>query len=165
MKKVLFTAAIAMFVVAMAGVAGAAGNIVVTGGNFNATINVIANCSISTAASALAFNDYDPTSATATVESAPGSVGVKCTKGTAYRTYITGTQAFSYGTPLNTLNFTVTSDAAHVTPYPTTYAAASDFTSLSNATRTIQYFGTITAGQDVSAATAVTAPLVFTVEY
>jgi spore coat protein U-like protein len=83
MKKA-FVLVAAMVMVVMAGPAMAATATSV----FNVSANVLPTCSITTAASNIAFGNYDPTSATPLDGS--GAVEFRCTRNTLYWTYIPG---------------------------------------------------------------------------
>jgi spore coat protein U-like protein len=146
---------------AIAMVAAASGVMAATvTSNFNATATVISTCRISTAASTIAFGNYDPTDSTAL--DASGSFGFRCTKGTTYRLYITGTRTMTSGT--NNLTFELYSDAGRTTLYPSASGGATPVVSGNNNEVTSTIYGRVSALQDAAAA-SYTAPLVATVEY
>lgn len=112
--------------------------------NLNVSAAVVAKCSIQSV-NDIAFGDYDVTSSTPT--DAQGSMTFKCTKGTSYKTYITGTRQMTNGT--DNLSFQLYSDSNRSTTYPSDNSGQSEQASSSSPiTKTI--YGRIPAGQDVS---------------
>jgi spore coat protein U-like protein len=157
MKK-LFSALMILLIVTAASGAMAA---TVTS-SFNVTATVINNCRISTAASNIAFTGYDPTD-TNPNDTGTGSFAFRCTKGTSYKLYITGTRSMT-GTG-GTLPFQLYNDAGRSTSYPSTSGGASSVTSTSNTAVTSNIYGRIAAGEDVTAGSDYTVTLTATVEY
>lgn len=124
--------------------------------NFTATATVANTCTLTTAASNVAFGLYTIN----TVQDAAGSAVVNCTSGAPYTTYITGSRVMTSG--LNNLNFELYSDAGRTTVYGSALAGglADNGT---GADQTINYYGRIPA-QTVASGNY-SAALVFTVEY
>jgi spore coat protein U-like protein len=150
---------ILLMVILMVTVASVAMAATVTS-NFNTTATVVSTCRISTAASTLAFGNYDPTDSTAL--DASSSFGFRCTKGATYRLYITGTRTMTSGG--NNLTFELYSDAGRSTVYPSASGGATPVVAGSNTEVTSTLYGRVPALQDAAAA-SYTAPLVATVEY
>jgi spore coat protein U-like protein len=124
-----------------------------------ATATVAANCNVESVTN-LDFGSYDPTSATADDDGA-GDVSFRCTKGTAYNTYITGARTMTDGT--DTLNFEVYQEAGRTTVYPNASPGSSG-TAADNTVITSNLYGRIAALQDVQAGTY-NGSVTFTVEY
>lgn len=150
---------ISFMVILMVIVAGGAMAATVTG-NFNSTATVISTCRISTAASTIAFGNYDPTDSTPL--DANGSFGFRCTKGTTYRLYVTGTRTMTSG--VNNLTFELYSDTGRSTVYPGASGGATPVVAGNNNEVASTIYGRVPALQDAAAA-SYTAPLVATVEY
>lgn len=131
--------------------------------NFTVSASVSNGCRISTAASAVNFGAYDPTDSNPN-DVGTGSFGYKCTKGTDYWTYITGTRQMTDGT--DNLNFDLYTDAARTAVFPATKAAAGAATTSANNGEVVKsYYGRIPAAQNVTAGAALSTTLTATVEY
>ncbi|HPO36233.1 MAG TPA: spore coat U domain-containing protein [Syntrophales bacterium] len=126
--------------------------------NLNVSANVVAKCSIQSVTD-IAFGEYDVTSSSPT--DAAGDMTFKCTKGTSFKTYITGTRQMSNGT--DNLTFQLYSDPGRSTVFPSDNSGSSENAS-SSAPITKNIYGRIPAGQDVSVG-QYTDSLVITVNY
>lgn len=157
MKKI-FSVLMVLLMVTAAGSALAA---TVTS-SFNVTATVISTCRISTAASNIAFTSYDPTDSSPN-DTGTGSFAFRCTKGTSYKLYITGTRSMT-GTG-GTLPFELYTNAGRSTLYPSASGGASSVTSIGNTAVTSNIYGRIAAERDVAAGTDYTVTLTATVEY
>jgi prepilin-type N-terminal cleavage/methylation domain-containing protein len=129
---------------------------------FNVTATVISNCRISTAASNIAFTSYDPTDSSPN-DTGTGSFGFRCTKGTSYKLYITGTRSMTGAG--GTLPFELYTNAGRSTLYPSSSGGASSVASTGNAAVTSNIYGRIPAEADVGAGSDYTVTLTATVEY
>jgi len=154
MKK-LIVVTMLVALVAMSGVAMAA----TATGSLNVTAAVTPSCRV-TGTTAINFGSYDPTDTSP--KDAAGDFTFRCTKGTAYNLYITGTRQMTDGT--NNLGFEIYSDATRTTAYPSALAGAISGTSANNAANTQNLYGRISAEQDVPAG-AYSKSLTVTVEY
>ncbi|MCX7982829.1 MAG: spore coat U domain-containing protein [Syntrophales bacterium] len=126
--------------------------------NLSVGAQVVAKCSIQNAGP-LNFGDYDVTSSTPT--DAQASMTFKCTKGTTYKTYITGTRQMTNGT--DNLNFQLYSDSNRSTIFPSDNSGSGE--QAPNASPITKYiYGRIPAEQDVGTGTY-SATLTATVEY
>jgi spore coat protein U-like protein len=137
--------------------------------NFNVSVTAAKKCTITVAATDVTFaTDYDPTSASNN-DSGTGSITFQCTKNTTYDAYITGTRQMTGAAYGDALNFELYTTNARDTAFPG--ASGSGLvtgTPLSKDTNnTINYYGRIASGQDVSAPDtyATATPLTFTVFY
>ncbi|MBM4137859.1 MAG: spore coat protein U domain-containing protein [Nitrospira sp.] len=156
MKKVMVLLIAVAFILAAASAYAAT----VTS-NFNVTATASGSCRITTAASDVNFGTYDPTNPSPD-DDGIGSAGFRCTKGSTYWTYITGTRQMTGGA--ETLNFELYSDAGRTTVYPSSKTGPGT-TSPSNAEIISNYYGRIPALQDVTQGNVFSATLTFTVEY
>jgi spore coat protein U-like protein len=154
MKKLIVIA----MVVAMMAMSGVAIADTATS-NIQATANVANVCRV-TGATDIAFGAYDPTD-TSDLDAA-GDFTFRCTKGTDYRLYITGTRQMTDGT--DNLSFEIYSNPGRTTVYPSDFAGGITGTSSNNSPNTQSLYGRITAGQDVQAGNY-SRTLVVTVEY
>ncbi|MDZ4165567.1 MAG: spore coat U domain-containing protein [Smithellaceae bacterium] len=111
----------------------------------NVTASVVASCRV-TGVTDIAFGDYDVTDATA--KDAAGNMVFKCTKSTAYKTYVVGTRTMLNGAEV--LNFEIYSDAGRTAAYPATSGAGLTGTAASSANITRDIYGRIPAEQDVA---------------
>ena len=164
MKKGILAIAVVLVVVAMAGSAMAATD---TAG-FTVTATAAKSCSISGATDVVFATAYDPTSGTDN-DSGSGTATFRCTKNTAWNANITGTRSMTGATNGDTLNFELYTTAGRTTAFPAVAGATVSGTAGSkNTDITVNYFGRILNGQDVSApdnySTAV-GGMVFTVNY
>lgn len=144
MKKRIFLlmALTAVALLALAGVSMAATKT----NNLNVTASVQANCTFSSVTD-VAFGDYDPTSSTPL--DATGDMTFRCTKNTAYQTYITGTRQMVGATHSDNLDFELYSDSGRTTVYPSS-APGVGGTASNNSPITLNIYGRIPAEQDVS---------------
>lgn len=155
MKKVLFTM---LAVVAMAGTAMAA----TATSNLQVTANVTNGCRIDSVTN-VDFGNYGPTDPVDNTAGS-GSIVSRCTKGTTYWVYITGTRQMALGA--EKLNFQLYTNTARTIAFPATKLEAGAGTvSGSNALVTTNIYGRIPALQDVAAGGPYTATLTATVEY
>jgi len=151
-----------VFLVAMAGTAMA---VTATAG-FTVTATAAKSCSITTASDVNFAAAYDPTSLTDN-DSGSGTATFRCTKNTAWDAYVTGIRAMTGGG--DTLNFELYTTAARNVVFPNASGpTVSGITVSKNSDITVDYYGRIPNGQDVSApanySTAV-GGMVFTVNY
>lgn len=124
-----------------------------------ATATVAANCDIQSVTN-LDFGAYDPTNTTADDDGA-GSVSFKCTKGTAYNTYVAGSRTMTNGT--DTLNFQLYQESGRTTAYPSVTPGVTG-TAANNNTITSNLYGRIAALQNVGTG-IYNGSVTFTVEY
>jgi spore coat protein U-like protein len=108
----------------------------------------------------LDFVTYDPTDP-ANDDDGVGDVTFRCTKGTPYDVYITGSRTMTDGT--DTLNFEMYQEAARTNVWPSALPGVSG-SAASNAPITLGIYGRINALQDVQAGTY-TGTVTVTVEY
>ena len=155
-----------LMVVLLVGVGGSAMAATATAG-FTVTATAAKSCSITTASDVNFAAAYDPTSATDN-DSGSGAATFRCTKNTAWDAYITGARAMT-GVLLDTLNFELYTTAARNVVFPSVSGATVSGNAASkNTDITVNYFGRIPNGQDVSAPDNYTTALggmVFTVNY
>jgi spore coat protein U-like protein len=111
--------------------------------NLQVSASVAATCRI-TSVNNIAFGEYDVTSETPT--DAQGDMSFKCTKGTTYKTYITGTRSMTNGT--DNLSFQLYSDSNRSTVFPTDNSGSGE-QAANSSTITKNIYGRIAAGQDV----------------
>ncbi len=128
--------------------------------NLNVTASVAANCNIQSVVD-VAFGAYDSTSATDL--DAAGSMTFRCTKNTAYKTYLVGVRQMVGAVNADNLNFELYSDNGRTTVYPSDNSGGST-PAPSNAAITSDIYGRVTALQDVSVDTY-SRVLTATVEY
>ena len=112
---------------------------------FTVTTTVNDKCTIKTGPATYSFGAYDPTSAT-DLDTGSGSAVIKCSKGTSASITITTPTAMTNGT--DTLTHSFFQDAARTTAFGTV-----TYNSASNADHTVNFYGRITALQDVGAGT------------
>jgi spore coat protein U-like protein len=158
MKKriILLAALTAMALLVFSGVSMAATKT----NNLNVTASVAANCNI-TSVTDVAFGAYDPTSATDL--DANGDITFRCTKNTAYKTYLVGTRQMVGAVNADNLNFELYSDAGRTTVFASDNSGGSSNAPNNNPiTQTI--YGRVAALQDVSVDTY-SRVLTATVEY
>jgi spore coat protein U-like protein len=105
-----------------------------------ATVND--KCTIKTGPATYNFGIYDPTS-TIDLDTGSGSAVIKCTKGTAVSITIATPTVMTNGT--DNLTHSFFQDAGRATAFGTV-----NYTSASNADNTVNFFGRITALQDVT---------------
>ena len=152
-----------VFLVAMAGTAMAA---TATAG-FTVTATAAKSCSITAASDVVFGTAYDPTSGTAN-DSGSASAVFRCTKNTAWNAYITGSRTMTGGLG-DTLNFELYTTAARTVVFPSATGATVSGTAASkNTDITVNYYGRIPNGQDVSAPdnyTTAVGGMVLTVNY
>jgi len=145
MKKLTMVLMV-VFMVAMAGTAMAA---TATAG-FTVTATAAKSCSITAASDVVFATAYDPTSATDN-DSGSASAVFRCTKNTAWDAYITGARAMTGGLG-DTLNFELYTTAARNVVFPNASGPTVSGTAGSkNTDITVNYYGRIPNGQDVSA--------------
>jgi spore coat protein U-like protein len=108
-----------------------------------ATVND--KCTIKTGPATYNFGTYDPTSAT-DLDAGSGSAVIKCTKGTSASITITTPTVMTNGT--DTLTHAFFQDAGRTTAFGTV-----TYNSASNADHTVNFYGRITALQDVTTGT------------
>ena len=123
--------------------------------NFTVQANVNDKCTIKTGPATYDFGTYDPTAA-ADLDSGSGSAVIKCTKNTVASITFT-TPAMSNGT--DNLNYGFYQDVGRTTAFGT-----QTYNSPSNADHTVNFYGRITALQDVGTG-AYTATATFNVAY
>jgi spore coat protein U-like protein len=150
---------IALLVIGMLAIAGTSMAATQTS-NIQVTANVAAACSVVTTA-AVAFGAYDPTSA-ANNDAGQGSMSFSCTKGTAYKTYITGVRSMAGGG--DTLNFQLFTDNTRATTFPSTSVTGTPGTAADALPILVNIYGRIPGSQNVGVA-SYTATLVAVVEY
>ncbi len=131
-----------------------------TTSNINASVTVATKCMLSSVNDVVFGTDYDPTDSSAN-QSGVGSFNMRCTKGTSYDMYISGTRQMTDGT--ENLAFEIYSDA-FATAWPGT--SGSSVVSSSNGIVSNNVNGEIAALIDVGAGSYSTAsPLVITIDY
>ena len=123
---------------------------------FNVKATVNAKCSIKTGPAEYDFGVYDPTVATDT-DTGAGSAVIKCTKGTAATIDISN-PAMSNGT--DNLNYSWFREVGRTTAFGSLV-----YNSTSNADHTVDFFGRITALQDVGTGNYNNNTATFTVTY
>jgi spore coat protein U-like protein len=124
--------------------------------------NVIGSCRVITPPTDVDFGDYDPTD-TADNTAGVGAFTFRCTRGTAYGTYIVRNNQMTDG-GTETLDYELYSDSgATTTVFPSSSVGTPD-TAADNAPITIDVYGRILALQDVPVATF-TETVTFTVEW
>lgn len=129
---------------------------------FTATATTIPNCKIQSGATSINFGNYDPTAA-ADLTGA-GSFTLRCTKGTPYYTYITGTRTMTDGT--NNLSFELYPDTGYTGTYASIKPATPTGTTSSSAPVEITYYGKVASNQDVPVGAYATAsPLTMNLEW
>jgi spore coat protein U-like protein len=156
MKKLL----IFVITITFVGIAGVAMATTVTS-DFTVNASVVDSCQIQTAASNVDFGTYDPTDSSPD-DDGSGSVVFRCSKGTTYNLYISGTRTMTNGT--DNLTFELYSNSGRTTVYPSDLAGATPVTASNNSPVTSNYYGRISALQDVSVG-SYTQTLTLTVEY
>jgi hypothetical protein len=112
---------------------------------FTVTTTVADKCTIKTGPATYSFGTYDPTSAT-DLDFGSGSAVIKCTKGTSASITLTTPTAMTNGT--DTLTHSFFQDAGRATAFGTV-----TYNSTTNADNTVNFFGRITALQDVGTGT------------
>jgi spore coat protein U-like protein len=156
-KRIILLAVFAVFaLVAMSGVSMAATRT----NNLNVTASVAANCNIISVTD-VGFGAYDPTSATDL--DVNGDLTFRCTKNTAYKTYLVGTRQMVGAVNADNLNFELYSDAGRTTIYPSDNSGGSS-NAPNNSPITSTIYGRVPALQDVSVDTY-SRVLTATVEY
>lgn len=128
--------------------------------NLNVTASVAANCNI-VSVTDVAFGAYDPTSATDL--DVNGDLIFRCTKNTAYKTYLVGVRQMVGAVNADNLNFELYSDAGRTTVYSSDNSGGST-NAPDNSPITSTIYGRVTALQDVSVDTY-SRVLTATVEY
>jgi spore coat protein U-like protein len=158
-KRLIMAMGVLILVLAVSGIAVAGSSAT----SFGLQTNAIADCKITTPATNIDFGSYDPT-VTNNNDNGTGGFGFKCTKGTAYKVYITGTRAMTSGA--ETLNFELYADAGRTSVFPNINAAGIAGSATSNAVEIItNIYGRIPAGQDVTAGKTFNQTLTVTVDY
>jgi len=127
--------------------------------NLTSTVVVPGICNISSVTN-LDFLTYDPTSAI-NDDDGVGDVVFRCTKGTTYDVYITGSRTMTDLT--DTLNFEMYTDPGRTVAWASASPGTTG-TAASNAPITLNIYGRIMALQDVQAGTY-NGTVVVTVEY
>jgi spore coat protein U domain-containing protein, fimbrial subunit CupE1/2/3/6 len=131
--------------------------------SFSVSTNAIPVCIITKSPSTMDFGGYDPTS-NVNNNNGAGSFGFKCAKGTAYKVYITGTRTMTSGT--ETLSFELYSDTGRTLVFPSTDASGISGAATSNGIEIMtNIYGSIPAGQDVTAGKTFAQTLTVTVDY
>ncbi len=131
-----------------------------TTSNINASVTVASKCMLSSVNDVVFGTDYDPT-ASAPNQSGVGSFNMRCTKGTSYDLYISGTRQMTDGT--DNLAFEIYSDS-FATAWPS--AGGSAVVSGSNGIVSNNVNGEIAALIDVGAGSYSTASaLLITIDY
>jgi spore coat protein U-like protein len=128
--------------------------------NLNVTASVAANCNIVSVTDVI-FGAYDPTSATDL--DVNGDLTFRCTKNTAYKTYLVGTRQMVGAVNSDNLNFQLYSDAGRTTAFPSDNSGGST-NAANNSPITSTIYGRVAALQDVSVDTY-SRVLTATVEY
>jgi spore coat protein U-like protein len=116
--------------------------------SLSVTANVQDACRISSNPGTVDFGTYDPTDTSPNI-AGQTSFGYKCSKGTNYKVYITRTKQMLMGT--DSLSYDLYSDAGRTVVFPAVAADATQQTSANNGEVTVNIYGKIPAGQDVSA--------------
>jgi spore coat protein U-like protein len=114
--------------------------------NLNVTASVAANCNI-TLVNDVIFGAYDPTSATDL--DVNGDITFRCTKNTAYKTYLVGTRQMVGAVNSDNLNFELYSDAGRTTVFASDNSGGST-NAANNSPITQTIYGRVPALQDVS---------------
>lgn len=134
-------------------------------GTLDVRANVIGTCNVITPPNDVDFGDYDPTNTTDNT-SGQGSFTFRCTRGTAYGTYIVrNNQMTDSSTGTETLNYELYTDATRTagSEFPDATVGTPD-TASNNSPITIQVYGRIPALQDVPVDTF-SETVTFTVEW
>ena len=155
MKKIVIVLVAMMFVLATASAFAETAT-----SSLQVSANVAASCRISSVTNVVFTNPYDPTDP-ANNDSGTGDFSFRCTRGTSYDLYITGTRQMASGG--DTLNFELYTNAARTTTWPSSSPGVTG-TSGSNAPITRDIYGRINALQDVQAG-AYTGTVTITVQY
>lgn len=155
MKKMIIIVMALTLILSAAGVVSAA----TATSALSASANVAANCSIQSVTN-LDFGTYDPTAAVAD-DDGNGDVQFRCTKGTSYQIYVTGSRAMSNGT--DNLNFELYQEVGRTTTWPSSNPGVSG-TSANNSPVTKNIYGRIAALQDVGTG-SYSGSVTVTVEY
>jgi len=154
-RKILSIASIFGFLWVTAGYAYAA-----TATNaLSVSATVISNCSIKSVTN-IGFGNYDSTNITTPTDAA-GDFSFRCTKGSTYDLYVTGTRTMTDGTDI--LNYELYTDTARTTLWPSATPGVTG-TSTSNGNDKRNVYGRITAGQNVGAG-AYSGTVTVTVQY
>jgi spore coat protein U-like protein len=124
----------------------------------NASATVTNGCRVLSVTD-ISFGSYDPTDPTDT--DAAGDFTFRCTKGTGYDIYITGSRTMTDGT--DTLNFELYTDAARTSAWQSASPGVTG-TTASNAPDTRDIYGRISAQQNVGVG-SYTGSVTITVEY
>jgi spore coat protein U-like protein len=119
--------------------------------NLSVTANVQDACRISSNPGTVNFGTYDPTDTSDNIAGTT-SFGYKCSKGTNYKVYITRNNVMT-SSGSDTLTYDLYSNTGRTTVFPATAAAATQQQSTSNGEVTVDIYGKIGAGQDVSSDT------------
>lgn len=125
----------------------------------SASASVAANCNIQSVSN-LDFGTYDPTAAVAD-DDGIGNVQFRCTKGTSYQMYVTGTRTMTNGT--DTLNYELYRETARANAWPSAIPGVSG-SAANNSPVTTNIYGRISALQDVSTG-SYSGTVTFTIEY
>ena len=130
--------------------------------NIQVLANVVASCSITTAAANVDFLAYEPTNP---VDDTDGStsVGFRCVKGTTYWAYVARTNTMTGTVFGEFLNYELYTDVARTAVWDAVLAGPGTVAA-DNTETTIGIYGTIAALQNVSADSYVESVTV-TVEY
>ena len=128
--------------------------------NLLVSASVANSCRITSVADVNFSTPYDPTD-TSPNDSGQGNFAFRCTRGTNYDLYITGTRQMTNGT--DNLNYELYQEAARTNTWPSALPGVTG-TSASNAPVTVGLYGRIAAGQDVGAG-AYNGTVVITVDY
>ncbi len=140
MKKLFSVVLVVIALFAMTGMALAAEST----SNFNVTANVAAVCTISNATN-IDFGAYDPTNVDA--KDATGNIDHTCTKGSAYKLFITGARQMTNGT--DNLAFQLFTDNGRATAFPSAELEANGQVALNSNTISTTVYARIPALQDV----------------
>jgi spore coat protein U-like protein len=144
--KKFILAVMAVALLTMTGAAFAAGTATT---NLSVTTNVQDACRISSNPGTVDFGNYDPTDPSDNT-AGQTSFGYKCSKGTNYKVYITRNNQMLMG-GADSLSYDLYSDASRTIVFPAIPADATQQTSANNGVVTVNIYGKIPAGQDVSA--------------
>ena len=134
-------------------------------GTLEVRASVVGACRVITPPTDVDFGNYDPTD-TADNTTGVGDFTFRCTRGTAYGTYIVrNSQMTDSSTGTETLNYELYTDAARTagSEFPAATVGTPD-TASDNSPITIQVYGMIPALQDVPVDTF-SETVTFTVEY
>jgi spore coat protein U-like protein len=148
-EKVMRKLVLAVMVVALLTMTGAAYAASPATATLSVTANVQDACRISTGPGTVDFGTYDPTDLTPNTVGQT-SFGYKCSKGTDYKVYITRNNQMLMG-GADPLDYDLYSDASRTISFPAAAADATQQTSLNNGEVTVNIYGKIPEGQDVSA--------------